>query len=257
MIKYIIRELQKVFKKKGTLITSIVIVALCLLANLSVMAFTLIYGSDRDGVLGSNVLAFATWCFCLPYYGCIVFADLVFGPKYPNPHIKDNITKDLSRTKIYLGKLIATFILCLTFMVLAFVCLLITTRIFHSDIQTYDVTLFLQNMLISIPLWLAGVAIADLCLFAHEKKKLAYISYLVITLLIPRVIMFFAAEPISFKPFIAVRTILMTQSFGHIPYPADPNRNVTFIVVQGIIYLIIATVTGLAVFNKKQINNAD
>ena len=60
MIKYIIRELKTATKKKMTLIFVISLVAICLVANLAVMAFTLIYGSDIDGVLGSNVLAFAT-----------------------------------------------------------------------------------------------------------------------------------------------------------------------------------------------------
>lgn len=257
MINYIKRELQTVFKKKSTLITAVSIVIICLIANLAVMAFTLIYGSDRDGVLGSNVLAFATWCFCIPYYACILFADLIFGNEYPNPYIKDKITKDLSRTKIYFGKLLSAMMLALVFMVEAFICLLITTRIFHSDIQAYDITLFVTNMLISIPLWLAGIAIADLCLFAHQQKKFAYISYLVITLVIPRIIMYLAAEPISFGPFIGIRTILITQSFGHIPYPADPARNVPFIIAEGIVYMILATIAGLVIFNKKQIKNND
>lgn len=257
MFNYIKNEMQSVFKRKLTLTTAIVIVVICLIANLAVMAFTLIYGSDRDGVLGSNVLAFATWCFCIPYYACIVFADIVFGPKYPNPYIKDKITKNLSRTQIYLGKFISALILALIFMVEAFICLLITTRIFHSDIQAYDISLFVSNMLISIPLWLAGIAIADLCLFSYTDKKKAYITYFIVTLIIPRFIMLLAAEPISFAPFIAIRTILMTQSFGHIPYPADPARNVPFIIAEGFIYMIIATVAGIVIFNKKKIKDTE
>jgi len=251
MIKYIAREIKTASKRKMFLVFLACIVGICMLANCAVMAFTLIYGSEIDGVMGSNVLAFATWCFPIPYLACILFADLVFGLVYPNPHIKDNITKDLSRTKIYLGKLIASLIIALGFLVFAFVVLLITTRIFHSDISSYDIKLFLTNMFVAVPLWIAAVSIGMMCLFTFDVKKKAYIVYYVITLIVPRFIMFFAAEPFSLPPFIAVRKILMSQSFTHIPYLADPARNVNLIVGEGIVYALIACVIGIIFYNKR------
>lgn len=250
MIKYITRELQNVFRQKRTLITAIVIVALCFLANLAVMAFTLIYGSDRDGVLGSNVLAFATWVFVIPYYACILFADQVFGT-YPNPMIKDKITKNMSRTLIYVGKFFSALVLALAYMLLAFVFMLLSTRIFHSDIAAYDISLFIENMLIAVPLWIAGISFGMMFLFIFENKKHAFIVYFVVVMIIPRIVMFFAAEPFSVSFLVTVRKILIDQSFGHIPYPADPNRNVTFIIAEGIVYTIISCIIGIIAFNKK------
>ena len=254
MIKYITRELKTASKRKVSLIFLICIVAICFVANLAVMAFTLVYGSDIDGVLGSNVLAFASWCFPIPYLATILIADIVFGQTYPNPYIKDNVTKTLSRAKIYLGKFVSALIIALVYMLVAFVVLLATTRIFHSDIQAYDIKLFAENMLVAIPLWIAGISIGMMCLFVFEKKKTAYIVFFVITLIVPRFIMFFAAEPFSWGAFIAVRKILMSQSFGHIPYIADPDRSVPFIVCQGVIYTVIACVIGITQYNKKDIN---
>ena len=251
MIKYILREVKTASKRKMALIIAICLVAICLVANLAVMAFTLVYGSDIDGVLGSNVLAFATWCFPIPYLATILLADLVFGPVYPDPYIKDNVTKKMSRTSVYLGKFLASLIVALVYMVGAFVVLLLTTRIFHSDIQAYDVSLFIENMLVAVPLWIAGVSFGVMCLFLFENKKKAYIVFFMITLVVPRLIMFFAAEPFSLAPFIAVRKILISQSFGHIPYIADPNRSVPFIVCEGIIYTIIGCVVGIVGYRKK------
>lgn len=251
MIKYIFRELKTAYKTKMAKILAIAVVAICLVANLAVMAFTLVYGSNIDGVLGSNVLAFATWCFPIPYLATILFADLVFGT-YPDPHIKDGITKNMSRAAVYLSEFFAGLLVSLSYMVLAFVVLLVTTRIFHSDITSYDVSLFLENMAVAVPLWIAGVSFGFMFLFIFESKKKAYISFFVLTLIIPRIIMFFAAEPFSLKPFIAVRKILISQSFGHIPYIADPERNVTFIVCQGIIYTVIGCVVGIVTYIKKE-----
>jgi len=256
MFKYIIREVGSASKRKMALVLLICIVAICFAANLAVMAFTLIYGSNIDGVLGSNVLAFATWCFPIPYLATIFFADVVFGPVYPNPHIKDNVTKNLSRTGIYLGKFLGALLVSFFYMVVAFVVLLITTRIFHSDITSYDISLFVENMLVSVPLWIAGIAFGMMFLFIFEEKKKAYIAFYILTLIIPRFFMLFAAEPFSWPPFIAVRKILISQSFGHIPYIADPDRSVPFIVCEGIVYTVISCVIGIIVYNKKEFSKS-
>ena len=255
MFKYIIRELKTASKKKMAFIMLLSIIGICLLANCAVMAFTLVYGSEIDGVLGSNVLSFATWCFPIPYLATIFFADLVFGSTYPNPHIKDNVTKDLSRVEIYIGKLIAALISAFVYMVVAFVTLIIITRIFHSDITSYDISTFVENMITAVPLWIAGISIGMMCLFTFENKKKAYIVFFVITLIIPRFIMYFAAEPFSLAPFIAVRKLLMSQSFGHIPYAADPDRSVPVIVAQGVIYTLISCVVGIIGYRRKEVDD--
>lgn len=250
MVKYIFREVKKAFKTKMAAILAVCVVGICLIANLAVMAFTLIYGSNIDGVLGSNVLAFATWCFPIPYIATIFFADLVYGT-YPDPHIKDSVTRNMSRTSVYLSELFSGLIVSLVYMVIAFVVLLITTRIFHSDITAYDISLFVQNMLISVPLWIAGVSFGFMFLFIFESKKKAYICFFALTLVIPRIIMFFAAEPFEIPVFVMVRKILISQSFGHIPYIADPQRNVPYIICQGIIYTVISCIIGIISYYKK------
>lgn len=250
MVKYIFRELKTAYKTKMAKILALAVVGICLVANLAVMAFTLIYGSNIDGVLGSNVLAFASWCFPIPYLATILFADLVYGT-YPDPHIKDGVTKNMSRTAVYLSEFFSGLIVSLSYMILAFIVLLVTTRIFHSDITAYDISLFIENMLVSVPLWIAGVSFGFMFLFMFESKKKAYIGFFVLTLVIPRFIMFFAAEPFSLSPFLLVRKILISQSFGHIPYIADPQRNVPFIICQGIVYTILACVVGIVNYNKR------
>ena len=250
MVKYIFREVKKAFKTKMAAILAVCVVGICLIANLAVMAFTLIYGSNIDGVLGSNVLAFATWCFPIPYIATIFFADLVYGT-YPDPHIKDSVTRNMSRTSVYLSEFFSGLIVSLICMVIAFVVLLITTRIFHSDITAYDISLFVQNMLISVPLWIAGVSFGFMFLFIFESKKKAYICFFALTLVIPRIIMFFAAEPLEIPVFVMVRKILISQSFGHIPYIADPQRNVPYIICQGIIYTVISCIIGIISYYKK------
>jgi len=93
-------------------------------------------------------------------------------------------------------------------------------------------------------------------LFIFEEKKKAYIAFYILTLIIPRFFMLFAAEPFSWPPFIAVRKILISQIFGHIPYIADPERSVPFIVCEGFIYAIISCIVGIIVYNKKEFSKS-
>ena len=251
MLNYIFEQLKKVSKRRMAIVIAICLVGVCLLLNLAVMAFTLVYGSDRDGVLGSNVLAFATWCFPIPYIACIFISDLVFGLEYPNPLIKNKVTRNLKRWQIYIGKYIAQVIVAFIYMVFAFVCVLATTRLFHSDIKAYDVNLFIENMLISVPLWMAGISFGNMFLFGFRDKRKAYACHFLLTLVIRRTILSFAAEPFSIKLFQFIRTFLISQSFSHIPYPADPARNVPFIVVEGFVYVIISCAVGVIYYSKK------
>jgi len=254
MIKYIARNLERALRRRYTLAYMLGIVALCLLANIAVVGFRMIYGTN-DGTFAYNIIDYATWCFVIPYYSCIFIADIVFGKIYPNPRIKDNITKNLKRTQIYFSKLISSLIMAIIFLIAAFLILILTTTVFqYSDgtMQWWVVEDFLLKMCLALPLWLAGISIANMCLFMTKNKKKAFVNFFFLTLLIPRTIMFFAAEPFEWIAFKTARVYLISQNFSLLPYPADPERNVLLIILIGILYMVIANVVGVIAFNKKK-----
>lgn len=254
MIGNILREFKTAFRRKYTYVYIIGILALCVIANAAVVGFRMIYGTN-EGTYAYNLMVYATWCFVLPYYSCIFISDMVFGKEYPNPYIKDNYTKDLNRTQIYLSKLFAAILLAVVFVVVAFLFLLGTTTLFQIKdgfVTGYEIVDFLEKMVIAIPLWIAGIAFGMMFLFVFEKKKFAYIGFFILTFLIPRGIMELAGEPLRLAPFRAIRTFLITQNFSLIPYPADPARNVPLTIFLGFLYAIVATIVGCTVYNKKK-----
>lgn len=254
MLQYITRDLKTVIHRRYTLTYVIGIVALCLIANIAVVGFRMIYGTN-DGTFAYNLIEYATWCFILPYYSCICIADIVFGKLYPNPRIKDKITKNMSRTQIYFSKFIASVLLAMVFLVIAFAFLMGTTTLFQfgdGTMHLWVVQEFLDKMWLALPLWVAGISIANMCLFITKHKVKAYATFIVITLAVPRVIMFFAAEPFEWGIFRNLRIFLISQNFSLLPYPADPNRSVPLIIGIGIVYSIVANVVGVIAFNKKK-----
>lgn len=256
MLKYIVSEFRKTLKRKYTYAYLIGILALILIANASVVGFRMIYGTN-EGTYAYNLIEYATWCFVIPYYSCIFIADMAFGKEYPNPHIKDSITRNLSRVGLYLSKLIVSILLAIVFLIVAFAALVLITTVFQfrdGTISMYSITDFISKAGIAIPLWIAGIAIATMFLFIFENKKKAFIAYFIVTLVIPRAIMFLAAEPFQIEVCRFLRTYTITQNFSLIPYPADPSRNVPLTIALGFIYAIVATIVGNVYYNRKKFN---
>ncbi len=254
MRHYIARDIRSVMHRRYTYAYVIGIVALCLVANAAVVGFRMIYGTN-DGTFAYNLIDYATWCFIIPYYSCICICDIVFGKTYPNPRIKDKITKKMNRTQIYFSKFFTSLVLATFFLVIAFVVLMITTTLFQfgdGTMSWWVVQDFLNKMYLALPMWVAGISIANMCLFITKNKKKAFAYFFIITLAIPRIIMAFAAEPFEWEVFKTARVYLISQNFSLLPYPADPARNVALIIGIGVFYTIVANIAGAIAFNKKK-----
>lgn len=254
MFAYILNETKRAFARKYTWIYFGGIVLLVLIANIAVIAFRAIYGAN-EGTYAYNLLEYATWCFVIPYYTCYFIADIGFGTQYPNPHIKDGHTSKLNRVQIYISKLIVGLLLGAVFVTFAILVLLGITSLFQMKdglVSWYSIQDFLGKVAIAIPLWYAGVSFGIMFLFVFSRKRFAIISYFVLTLLIPRLVMFFAAEPYKIELFRVLRIYTLTQNFSLIPYLADPARNVPLTIALGIIYGTIANVIGCVVYANKK-----
>lgn len=250
MVKNIFLELKNAISRKYTVIYVLCIAALIVIANVAVMAFRAIYGAN-EGTYAYNLIEYATWCFVIPYYTCIFIADIVMSGvslKGKKTSQNDNGVSN------YLSKFVASLLLGVIFVVIAVIALLAITSLFQIKDEPVDlisISDFLEKMFIACPLWFAGVAFGSMFLVMFARKRNAIISFFVLTLVIPRIIMIFAAEPFSIPIFRFIRTYTITQNFYLIPYPADPARNVGLTVALGIIYGVIATVIGCICYSKK------
>ena len=254
MLRFICSDLKSIFARKDTYMYLAGTVILILIANIAVMSFRFIYGAN-EGTYAYNLLEYATWCFIIPYYSCIFIAHIVMGKSYPNPNIKDKNTSGLNRTKIYLSKLIACIIIGAIFMIFAMFALIGITSLFQlgdGGLTAYAIKDFLGKMVIATSVWYAGVSFGIMFLFIFENRRQAYLWFAVLTIIIPRFIMFFAAEPFRIGVFRLVRKYTLTQNLSLVPYFADPSRNVPLTIALGVLYGTIATVIGCICYNKKK-----
>lgn len=256
MINYIFNEFDTSLRRKSAYVYFAGIFALCILANIAVIAFRGIYGTN-EGTYAYNIMEYAAWSFIVAYLSCILIADTVFGSKYPIPQKGGGQTGGLNRTQIYLGKLVASLMLALVFLVITFVVLVVTTAAFHAgDDRTLDseaIRIFCGKLFLALPLFFAGISFAVMCLFIFENKKKAFAGFYVITLIIPRLIIFLAGDSCNISFFKMLRTYTISQCFTLIPYPLNPDRNVPLMIALGFGYATVSIIVGLVIYNKKDL----
>ncbi|SFK48655.1 hypothetical protein SAMN05216390_101308 [Lachnospiraceae bacterium KH1T2] len=253
MIYYIRSEFVKALTRKYTRYYLLGILAVCLLANFAMSAFrSIIYGMN-DGTFAYNLIMFAKGFFWVPYYSCIFIADIVFGNSYPDPRIRDKSTIGLSRTNIFIGKFITELLMLVIYAIIALVVFLVITPLFQVHDGTIDASViidFAYAVLITMPLFVAGVALGNMFLFSAKTKKQAYLGFAIGVILLPRLIMFLATDHIRLLPCVWITKILITPQFQTLQFYA--TRDVPKIIISSIIYTVVACIIGCRNFNKRE-----
>ena len=253
MFAYISKDLKRAASSKLAKMYLIGTAALILIANIAVISFRFIYGSN-EGTFAYNVFEYASWCFLIPYYSCILLGLMAFGKDYP-----DAKKEGLVPWQMYIAKLIEAIALAIVFLVIAFVLLYVVTLLFHINegaITRPIVKNFLNKAFLSLPLWFAGISFAIMFLFIIKNRLGAILGFAVVTVIIPQLIRIFSLDSFKFEFFRMIRRYTITQSFGLVPYPSYPERSVPLIVTIGIVYGVIAVIIGIIVYSKKAADNS-
>ncbi len=249
MNKTIANDFVSAVRSKGAKLYLIGTLALILLANIAVICFRFIYGSN-EGTFSYNVFEYASWCFLIPYYSCILIGMIVLCSG-----TKPGREKPLKPAVFYLSKLITAILLAALFLVAAFVLLYVITTLFHINeglILWGIVKSFLQKAALALPLWFAGISFAMLFLHVCDKRWKAVLGFVIVTVIIPQIIRILSLDSFKFEWARTIRKYTITQSFGLLPYPAYPERSPALIVTLGFVYGIIATVVGIVLYARKQ-----
>ena len=254
MGRYIIKDFNRAMRSKWTRIYLIAGLALVLLANIAVVCFRFIYGSN-EGTFTYNVFEYASWCFLIPYYSCIVIGDIAVG-RNPDQTAKrpEGDGAALRPWQYYISKLVIAIMLAVCFFVAAFVALYAVTALFHINegaIPWPVIKLFLNKAAVALPLWFAGLSFAIMFLLLFDNRILSYGYFALLVFVIPQCIRIFSLDSFKYGFFRAIRRYTITQSFGLVPYPSYPDRSVPLIVAIGLVYGLVAMAVGLVFYSKK------
>lgn len=252
MFRYIFRDVKNALKQKYSLYYVVAFLLLCLLANFSMICFRRFYGMN-DGSFGENLIIFSTQIFWLPYYSTVFIANIIFGVNYPDPHLKDGVTRRMSRYQVYLSKLIGAIVLGCAFFIAAIAIFFAVTLVFQfkdGTIEPATLIDFLNCARIAVPLWIAGLSIANMFFFIFPDKRKAYAGFFTVCLVVPRLIMFLASDAIRIPVFGAICKILITPEFSALPYffTQDPVKDL----ILGAVYTVISSVIGISFYYRRK-----
>ena len=253
MMIYICSEVKKALKSRYARIYLLGIIVVSVLANLSMVAFRDILYGTNDGTQAYNLIMFAGSFFWIPYYTMIFVADMVFGKEYPDPYLRNRANLKLKRYQQFLGKLFAGFVMLFIFVAAAFVLFLGISFLFQISAGAMSFSVvkdFTVTLLLSIPLFMTGVAFAFMFLFIFENRKAAFAAFFILVIGIERLIMILGSEHINIAPFVWIReNLLITPQFTTLQFYA--TRNVPKVFVTSAIYIILAAAAGCWGFLKK------
>ena len=193
---------------------------------------------------------------------CLLTGDIVFAGQYKNSTLKNEVSFGLSRTQIYLGKLLAQTLLSIVYLVvmmgfflgLCAVCLPMESEAgFYSAADAMTIVGYF--LAVGLPLWIGGQAVVCMCMFLVNGEMAASFLYVGIVFVL--------------EAFIDLAGLLIQGPAGNallkaVPYFPVRMLNGAKSVVGDVSYLgkawlvgafwvIVCTAAGLYGFNRKEI----
>jgi len=157
MVNYIRAEFYKVFRRRYTWITLVVLLALEALMVAGWM-FTNSHGNHVDFYTGAGMLCVM---LALGFYATLLTCDMVFADQYKNGTMKNEVSFGIPRTRIYLGKLLVSLAVSLLFMAVmaAFYLGLCYLALFHDpEADAVAMQMVGYCLLTALPLWVGVLA---------------------------------------------------------------------------------------------------
>lgn len=252
MLLYIKTEVKNALKSRYCRFYLAGIVAVTVLANLSMVAFRDILYGTNDGTQAYNLIMFAGSFFWIPYYTMIFIADMVFGKTYPDPYLRSRANLRLKRYEQYIGKLAAGIVMLLLFVTAAFVIFIGISFVFQISAGAISVSVigdFAVTLLFSIPLFATGLIFAFMFLFMFEDRKKAFAAFFLLVVGVERLIMLLGSEGVNIALFAWLReNAIITPQFTTLQFYA--TRNVPKVLVTSALWITAAAVTGCFFFLK-------
>ncbi len=256
MVRYIRAELYKAVRRNylwGTLTVVII------LEGLLVSGY--VWGSDMFHMsAGSGVLAI-TRLLTLGFYGGVIFSDVVFSDQHKYNTLKNEVSYGLSRTCIYLGKLVTGWIVSLASCIalLGFYGLLcmVFLRWDGTGVQAMASVGF--ALLAALPLWLGSQAMVIMLFFLFQSSvaptilAIMIISFLGDVLKLAAVLVAGANQLVS-EILLMLCKVTLTAPLANIANRIGEWDVIPWAWAVGLGWVVVTTAIGLWRFRKKEIS---
>ena len=253
MLNYIKSELYKTTHRKYPYIVIGILSLICILVN--ILALKIMKGQPEIVRISmSEILMASTGMFTMIYYTVIMIVDIVFSDEYKHQTLKNTVSFGINRTKIYLGKFISELIVAIVSLVIVTSVLVLSSYIFlgSDGVATVEALKNFGAKLIAVfPLWVVGIAIANLLAFNIKNNNTFAFAYLGVVAVFPGIVsMLTYVKPI----FVKIQSILVSNQISLIKsQEIISGGDIAKCYVLGIIYVTLATAIGVVSFRRREI----
>lgn len=250
MYNYLRAELYKVLHRRYTYIFLIVVLALETLL-VSGWVFTNSNGNHVDFYSGAVMVVMM---FSVGLYATLITGDLVFSDQYKFNTLKNEVSYGLSRTRIYLGKLIMSCVVALVMcaIILVFYLGLCFLLLPHDAASGNPLPVIGYCLAVALPLWLGCQALVTMLFFLFKSSNVA--SFVLVGVIAGAGQIFQLLGALVHQGFLLLYRVMLTT-----PLDAAPNMvgdwgfcGQAWLIGLG--WFVLSTAVGLWCFQRKEIS---
>jgi len=183
----------------------------------------------------------------------IVLFSLVFFEEYKYNSLKNLITSNVSREKIYLGKVMVQ-ILIIIFMGIIIIGVFLGELLSLNPGDGYSNDMLIRlliKILALLPVLLAGLALSNLLVIGIKKEGIAIVSYITILLILTDIIKLLSRT--VWNKLIIVNDYLFYNQTSIMSNLSATNSDIIHVLLVGIVSFVIFTTLGGLLFKRAEV----
>lgn len=249
MVKYLNAEIYKLTHRKTYLFGFFAFILGGVTAFMVLCKYNAGNGASLNFFLMNLPPLFMTGMFLV-----LMVSDMVFSDQYKFNTLKNEASYGLPRTRIYLGKLIAT---ALAAVVICAIIILfyagIAAILFPVEEGMGEVLTHLgQTLALSLPLWFGGLGFGYMLLFVMKGSTSATMVYVLVLGMGDTILdLLEMIQPKLSEVLESVRSWLLMTPFNQMDVSSAAIGHAWLV---GMVWLIASTLIGVVIFQKREIN---
>lgn len=185
-------------------------------------------------------------------YLVVAICDMVFSDQYKFNTMKNEVSYGLPRLRIYFGKLAAAAIMSvLLCAVIVGYYMALSLLLFPAEGELGEILRWGgEQLLQALPLWLGGLGLFQALLFTMKGSTSATVVYFLVVGMLDSVLKLLGLLVPSMASLVQKALDCLLQT----PFGMMPNVDISHAWLVGMGWLVVSTVVGAVVFQKREIN---
>lgn len=186
-------------------------------------------------------------------YFVLIILGITCCEEHKYTTLKNVISFGFPRKKLYMGKLLSTWVICFITAIAILTCYLLSGFIILSPSSDFTFNIlwsFLYRFILAVPLWMGAASLGVLLCFIFKNETVLSLIYSFSFLLVSKVIEMLG--DLIDKRFYCLMNFIITPKFKLLNSNILTNKNIEEILFIGIAYIVVPTILGTLYIKKAE-----